>query len=622
MPDWVVGIDVDAYGSKVGWESFKQLLERCGDLPATWCSTSRDDGKSGIRFYQIPEGTGWRKAHPPEHIDIIRAAHRYAVVWPSIHPEGRQYRWIDPDGEYTVDVPRPEWLPELPETWLKELFPPENASAPGLRAPRRSDDDATSPASPSGEAINPHVPGAAPAYQVGPSPYVTGEAVSQEYFEATLEATLDELRTLAVGSRNDALNKAAYKLGSFVPEFITREHLYSRLYAAAEANGLVHDDGHDAVMATISSGLEAVTVVFSLRPEETVAAAPWKPSAPVERPVQYADPDQVEWDFNDLMEATFEEKPWPVPGLIPPGLGMTSAPPKTGKSFFVLDICLAVAAGVPVLGEFPVEQGDVLYAALEDGAQRVQRRAIPRGIGPVPRGALTIRQELLRADEGGLEELEAWCQAHPNRRLIIIDVLQAFRSAKDGGGKKNAYAEDYEALRGLRALAKTYGIGLIVVHHNKKGHSEDFMEEISGSTGLSGAIDYMVMLQRKRADTNGILKVAGRDVEDIEVGLEFTGGRWSVSNMPPEVMNKLMGPTRRKVFDHLTQFGASYIYEMADALGMTSSSVHSALKRLHEDHVVVKLNYASPGKPVQWRVATAEERAGVTVAEPFKGTTR
>jgi hypothetical protein len=40
---------------------------------------------------------------------------------------------------------------------------------------------------------------------------------------------------------------------------------------------------------------------------------------------------------------------------------------------------------------------------------------------------------------------------------------------------------------------------------------------------------------------------------------------------------------------------------------------------MHGDGVVVKMNYASPGKPVQWRAATAEERSGVPVAEPFRG---
>ena len=55
----------------------------------------RDDG-SGILLYRVPSGvdpTTWPTGAGPS-IEIIRHAHRYAVVWPSIHPEtGQPYRW-------------------------------------------------------------------------------------------------------------------------------------------------------------------------------------------------------------------------------------------------------------------------------------------------------------------------------------------------------------------------------------------------------------------------------------------------------------------------------------------------------------------------------------------------
>ena len=124
LPDWIVGIDVDAYEGKVGGRSFEQLADACGALPKTWISTSRDDNMSGILFYRIPEGTGWKKAHPPEHIDIIRAAHRYAVVYPSVHPEGRPYRWLKPGGAPAkeFEIPVASELPDLPQSWVDALF--------------------------------------------------------------------------------------------------------------------------------------------------------------------------------------------------------------------------------------------------------------------------------------------------------------------------------------------------------------------------------------------------------------------------------------------------------------------------------------------------------------------
>lgn len=118
MPANVIGLDVDAYGDKPGAETLRLAEAAHGALPPTWRTTSRDDGVSGIRLYRVPEGLAW-----PGEIggatEIIQARHRYAVVWPSLHPEGKTYRWIGPDGVVSTTVPDPETLPLLPQAWVE-----------------------------------------------------------------------------------------------------------------------------------------------------------------------------------------------------------------------------------------------------------------------------------------------------------------------------------------------------------------------------------------------------------------------------------------------------------------------------------------------------------------------
>jgi hypothetical protein len=46
-------------------------------------------------------------------VEIIQRHHRYVMCWPSIHPEGGQYFWLDEDGTVTTP-PRAEEIPELP----------------------------------------------------------------------------------------------------------------------------------------------------------------------------------------------------------------------------------------------------------------------------------------------------------------------------------------------------------------------------------------------------------------------------------------------------------------------------------------------------------------------------
>lgn len=118
LPQHVIGIDVDAYDGKPGAATLARLEGEHGPLPATWRATSRDDGSSGIRFFRVPEGLAWPGGFPG--IEIIQHRHRYAVVWPSLHPEGRTYRWISPDGHDVIgQVPHVDDLPDLPQAWVQ-----------------------------------------------------------------------------------------------------------------------------------------------------------------------------------------------------------------------------------------------------------------------------------------------------------------------------------------------------------------------------------------------------------------------------------------------------------------------------------------------------------------------
>jgi hypothetical protein len=121
LPKNVIGLDVDAYKDKTGGQTLMQLEQDFGILPETWRVTSRNDGTSGIRLFKIPENLAWPSIAGPG-IEIIRNEHRYAVVWPSIHPEGGTYRWINPAGTDVIGAgPNTSELPELPQTWIIAL---------------------------------------------------------------------------------------------------------------------------------------------------------------------------------------------------------------------------------------------------------------------------------------------------------------------------------------------------------------------------------------------------------------------------------------------------------------------------------------------------------------------
>lgn len=139
MPATVIGIDVDHYGAKRGADTMAEAMRRWGPIPIGAHSSARGDGAAGIWFYRVPKGATLRtRIAFPElglgHIEIIQRHHRYAVVWPSVHPEtGETYRWygLSANGDGPDDVARVADLPMLPQGWLDALA---GADDPGVSA--------------------------------------------------------------------------------------------------------------------------------------------------------------------------------------------------------------------------------------------------------------------------------------------------------------------------------------------------------------------------------------------------------------------------------------------------------------------------------------------------------
>lgn len=143
LPDDVIGIDVDAHSGRAGLETIEFWELQTGtELPPTWSSTSRLNG-SRILFYRVPAGLSWRSdLGRTSGVEIIRQTHRYAVVWPSIHPDTeRRYEWYEP-GHYPGRAaasgrqPRVDELAWLPDSWVAALQR-GSATSPGSRATDR-----------------------------------------------------------------------------------------------------------------------------------------------------------------------------------------------------------------------------------------------------------------------------------------------------------------------------------------------------------------------------------------------------------------------------------------------------------------------------------------------------
>ena len=77
-------------------------------------------------------------------------------------------------------------------------------------------------------------------------------------------------------------------------------------------------------------------------------------------------------------------------------------------------------------------------------------------------------------------------QEYPDTGLIIIDTLKRVREA---GGADYSYASYYDIVARLKALADSYKVTMLIVHHTRKQKAEDIFDMISGTNGLMGAAD-------------------------------------------------------------------------------------------------------------------------------------
>ena len=239
----------------------------------------------------------------------------------------------------------------------------------------------------------------------------------------------------------------------------------------------------------------------------------------------------------DLCSKTFPDLKFLVPGIIPEGLTIAAGRPKIGKSWFLYLLGIAVANGVEALGvNYGAAQplkGNVLYLALEDGQRRLQRR-MTKLIGINPENwpkALELETDWRRFDQGGIDDIRAWHKSVKdqggNPTLIMIDTLAKVRAP--GSPKASPYQNDHGALAALQKLSDELGLFIIVSHHDRKMDADDVFDTVSGTLELTGAVDTILILTKKRDIRT--LHVRGRDIEEdtsLEMKLGKEDCRWSV----------------------------------------------------------------------------------------------
>jgi hypothetical protein len=285
-----------------------------------------------------------------------------------------------------------------------------------------------------------------------------------------------------------------------------------------------------------------------------------------------------------------------VHGVIPEGFGLLVAPPKAGKSWFVAGIGLACAAGGLALGRIKVDKRPVCYWALEDGHRRLQSRfrtlmlgeSIPAGINVITKATTHEVPAMM------LEFLEAHADKAP---LLILDTLGKVKPPKPPGS--DPYQVDYAIGAQLKGCVDTVpGASLLVVHHSRKAESPDFVDAVSGTAGIAGSADFVLVLGRKRHSDEAVLSVTGRDIPEAEYALRSDNGLWILDG--DNLAAAAQSAEQRRVSTHRSDRTVDILsmvasssepvtaIQVAEKLGLENDIAGRYLRRLATDELIAK----------------------------------
>ena len=289
------------------------------------------------------------------------------------------------------------------------------------------------------------------------------------------------------------------------------------------------------------------------------------------------------WTVDELLSTEFPDPKWAVPGIIPEGLTILGGRPKKGKSFMALQIAHSIATG----GKFfdrDVEQGEVLYYALEDNQRRIKERLIHMGVRPGT--PITFRYEIKPLHEGGISEL--FTEIIQDRyRYIVVDTL----AKASRGIDQNKQALMSRVWAEIQTEAIQHNLPLQFNDHTRKPsiYNSDPIDDIMGSTIKTGAADAILAIYTEQGKPGARLMGRGREIEDVDLRISWDPETfcWQCDGSSAEIR---LSESKQDAIDVICGLGKSQLNEIASAMGKDRSNVFHTLSDLVNEQLIRREN--------------------------------
>jgi hypothetical protein len=304
----------------------------------------------------------------------------------------------------------------------------------------------------------------------------------------------------------------------------------SQPVAVPAANTAAVPADADALATTVSMQVDPVPLNG-----DTDSTAP--PPPPVDAMSLTGVTPLVTHKASDIVAGTFKLPVHIVQNLLRPGYAVTAGGKSAGKTALALDIAAGIATGEPALGYFKVQQGQVLYVALEQSLPEMEELMVLKGIKGLKNIEIITTEDsgLRRLDDGGVAQIEHWIKSQQNPKAVFIDVLERWYTTNRG------YSVNYAVLPALHQLGITHGVAIDALHHTGKRRYRDIVKEVLGDTGIVGTSGSVIVLEPPDKVGDIKLAVTGRlpsneyKLEFNKLTLNFTcTGTWDGDAKTPE----------------------------------------------------------------------------------------
>lgn len=297
----------------------------------------------------------------------------------------------------------------------------------------------------------------------------------------------------------------------------------------------------------------------------------------------------VMYNVQDLMKEELPEIKWIVENLIPTGLCMIVGKPKMGKSFFSLQLAIAVSNGTPFLDQYPSTKGRVLFLGLEDQKRRLKDRI--EKLGGTGTQNIDIYFDYNSLNNGGLDDLQNYIDHHEDVKLIVIDTFGCFRFGHQQ--TKDMYQLDYDQMNQIKRIADQNDVAIMLVHHLRKTVSEDPFDQISGSTGIFGSLDTAIILTKSRTNGDSNLLITSRDIAGGSYAMTFNEDNcsWSLLGRTEDIVHHEID---QKIIDLLRERGCPLrsveIEQVVSDESIKAGTVRSRISKMVKREQIIKLD--------------------------------